>query len=271
MHIKKGKIHWRIGRVFKFVLPATLAILGFVLIALAVSDVSQAQQSYVLRVPMVAADSASGDFLATPTKSATLTSTSTPTKTVGSVTSTSTLSPTGVSSSATPTRTSTATLSGTAVSLTPTSTTVSTGTPIPTPINTAVPTATPTSTPTTNGCSFAALPDVMTYFGSASGYPRIVQIDFTNFDAEVGESQTITVKVWGDAPIESVSVVLGTDHGLSSPKPLTSVSQALIGGVYKDQWSINYSVVDTHDCVYTFDFAVVQLGGGTISPTLTVR
>ena len=270
---------------FKFVLPATLAILGFVLIALAVSDVSQAQQSYVLRVPMVAADSASGDFLATPTKSATLTSTSTPTKTVGSVTSTSTLSPTGVSSSATPTRTNTATLSGTPVSLTPTSTTVSTGTPFPTPINTAVPTATPTSTPTntavptttptstptTNGCSFAALPDVMTYFGSASSYPRIVQIDFTNFDAEVGESQTITVKVWGDAPIESVSVVLGTDHGLSSPKPLTSVSQALIGGVYKDQWSINYSVVDTHDCVYTFDFVVVQLGGGTISPTLTVR
>jgi len=134
-----------------------------------------------------------------------------------------------------------------------------------------VPTSTPTSTPTTSGCSFAALPDVMTYFGSANSYPRIVQIDFANFNAEVGESQTITVKVWGSSPIESVSVVLGTDHGFSSPKPLISVSQALIDGVYKDQWSINYSVADTHDCVYTFQFTVVQLDGGTISSTLTVR
>ncbi len=269
------------------------------MIVLTVSDVSQAQQSYVLRVPMVAADSASGVSSGTPTNTATITSTSTPTKTVGSVTSTPTLSPTGVSSSVTPTRTSTATLTGTVVNSTPTSTTVSTGTPIPTstktvvptatststptktavptatststPTKTAVPTSTPTSTPTTSGCSFAALPDVMTYFGSANSYPRIVQIDFANFNAEVGESQTITVKVWGSSPIESVSVVLGTDHGFSSPKPLISVSQALIDGVYKDQWSINYSVADTHDCVYTFQFTVVQLDGGTISPTLTVR
>ena len=74
----------------------------------------------------------------------------------------------------------------------------------------------------------------MTYFGSSSGYPRVVQIDFVNFNAVVGEYQTITVKVWGSSSIDSVTVKLVTDHGTSSPLSFTNISQVIDGGIYKD-------------------------------------
>lgn len=99
----------------------------------------------------------------------------------------------------------------------------------------------------------------------------VAQIDFTNFNAVVGEGQTITVKVWGSSPITSVGVVFGTDHGQSGPISLTNVSQSVVGGIYKDVWTIAYVVTDTHDCVYTFRFPLAQASGETNAPLLIVR
>ena len=102
----------------------------------------------------------------------------------------------------------------------------------PTSTPTPAPTSTPTPTPQT--CHYKQFPENQTYFGSSSTYPSIVQIDFANFNAVVGEYQTITVKVWGSSSIDSVTVKLVTDHGTSSPLSFTNISQVIDGGIYKD-------------------------------------
>ena len=104
----------------------------------------------------------------------------------------------------------------------------------PTSTPTPAPTSTPTPTPTPQTCHYKQFPENQTYFGSSSTYPSIVQIDFANFNAVVGEYQTITVKVWGSSSIDSVTVKLVTDHGTSSPLSFTNISQVIDGGIYKD-------------------------------------
>ena len=134
-----------------------------------------------------------------------------------------------VTKTATPTKTprgSTATPTLVAPTSTPTPAPTSTPTPAP------APTSTPTPTPQT--CHYKQFPENQTYFGSSSTYPSIVQIDFANFNAVVGEYQTITVKVWGSSSIDSVTVKLVTDHGTSSPLSFTNISQVIDGGIYKD-------------------------------------
>jgi len=115
------------------------------------------------------------------------------------------------------------------------------------------------------------LPENVTYFGGRDSYPKIVQIDITNFNAEVGEFQIVTIKVWGSSPITSVYLVMGTDHGLSLAMPMTVVSQVIQAGIYKDVWTLTYQVADTYECVYKFTFPVTQADGEFDSPTLIVR
>lgn len=278
----------------KLIGPMLMALVGGLLISISLLSSSSATEAgsarpYVLIVPMVAADSASGFSPATvtstktsvATSTPTLIGTSTPTKTatstptkVGSQTPTSTSTPTTastmVSATPTPTKTSTPTATPvTPISPTATPTVTSTLTPTVTPILTPTPTATPT--PTVVTCGFSPLPESATYFGSSDTYPRIVQIDIGNLNGSVGESQGLSVKVWGDGPIESVDVVLGTDHGHSQPIGLIVVSQTVSGGVYKDVWTLSYLLQDTHECVYNYTFTVRQFNGQTVTSVLSVR
>lgn len=281
----------------KFLGPMFMALAGFVLLAISLwgsSSVTGAQSArpYVLRVPMVAADSASGfatptvastttsvvsntptvtqtgtsTSTSTATQTATQTGTQTPTKTASTSTPAST--PTGASTSVatqTPTKTPTVIVS----TMTPTPTSTSTMTPTVT--FTSTPTNTPTPTPTSVACNFPPLSESITYFGSSGTYPRIVQIDISNLNGLVGESQGLTVKVWGDTSIDSVDVVLGTDHGHSQPLGLSAVSQTVSGGIYKDVWTLSYLIQDTHECVYTYTFTVRQTNGQMVTSVLSVR
>lgn len=261
----------------KSLMAVVLSSLGLGLFLVAVVGASGGQNAgserpYSLFVPMLAADSATGAGVTStpvPTKTATATATKSPAVTA-TATATSSTTTTPVVTS-----TSTATPTVTSVSATPTQAAAATPTLTPTPANTPTPTATvipsPTPTATPQTCNYAPLSEDVTYFGSSDGYPRIVQIDITNLNAEVGESQTVTVKVWGSSPITSVSVVFGTDHGSSAPRSMANVSQTVSGGIFKDVWTLTYQVEDTHACVYVFTFNVAQQSGETVSPVLTVR
>ncbi len=272
----------------KSLTAVVLASLGLGMFLVAAVGASGSQNAGTERlsrlyVPMLSADSATGvgvTFTPMPTKTPTVTPTKTPTVTptiggsivTATVTVTVSTTPTSVAgTTSTPTPVSTATLVPPTATQSAVATPTLTHTPTNTPTTAATATLTPTPTVTPQVCNYAPLSEDVTYFGSSDGYPRIVQIDIVNLNAEVGEFQTITVKVWGSSPITSLSVVFGTDQGLSAPRSMVIVSQTVSGGIYKDVWVITYQVEDSHACVYVFTFNVTQQSGETVSPVLTVR
>lgn len=135
--------------------------------------------------------------------------------------------------------------------------TLSTFTPAPTP------TPTPTPVPLPSG--------KISYFGSSSSYPRIIQVDFDPLDVSNGGQQILTIKAWSDFPITTVSAYYVLDGTTSQVYQLDQTSATINNGVYKDVWAKTITVSGTHDSSYELHMTVTDSNGGTVSPVIVIK
>jgi len=135
--------------------------------------------------------------------------------------------------------------------------TLSTFTPAPTP------TPTPTPVPLPEG--------KISYFGSSSTYPNVIQVDFDPLDVSNGGQQILSLKVWSDFSITSVSVYYVLDGTTSQTYQLDQTSGVIQAGVYKDVWGKTITVNGTHNSSYELHMNVIDSNGGTISPVIIIR
>ncbi len=111
----------------------------------------------------------------------------------------------------------------------------------------------------------------ISYFGSTSTYPKVIQVDFDPLDVSNGGQQILSLKVWSDFSVTSVSVYYVLDGTTSQTYQLDQISGVIQGGVYKDVWGKTITVNGTHDSSYELHMNVTNSNGGTVSPVIIIR
>ncbi|MBP6979744.1 prepilin-type N-terminal cleavage/methylation domain-containing protein [Candidatus Curtissbacteria bacterium] len=137
--------------------------------------------------------------------------------------------------------------------------------------NSSLQTFTPAPTPTPSPTPIPLPAGKVSYFGSSSSYPRVIQVDFDPLDVSNGGQQILTIKAWSDFPITAVSAYYILDGTTSEVYQLDQTSAALNNGVYKDVWAKTITVNGTHNTNYELHMTVTDSNGGTVSPVIQIK
>lgn len=117
----------------------------------------------------------------------------------------------------------------------------------------ATPTTTPTPFPTPTPIPLP--PGKQIYNISSQGTSiKITQATFDPLDAQIGQEQTISVKISNVAPIDSVNVAFMGDSSANENIPLALTSGINRDGVWSKTWKVNLA----HTKIYSAKITVVS-------------
>lgn len=111
----------------------------------------------------------------------------------------------------------------------------------------------------------------VSYFGSATTYPKIIQVDFDPLDVAAGQTQLVTAKVWSENPIANVTAYVKLDNSTTETLNLTQTSSSISNQIYKETWAVSIPHNDTHNTTYAAYLTATDTTGQSISPEIIIR
>lgn len=117
---------------------------------------------------------------------------------------------------------------------------------------------TPEETPSPPKTPIPLLQGVETYMinQSPGNRPRIVQAVIDPHEPDVGEEQTITVRVLDQSPVQSVSLTVESDNETTNLPP----AQLIEGDNTDGRWQTSWTVQDT--ILYNYKILITAVGSG---------
>jgi len=132
-----------------------------------------------------------------------------------------------------------------------------------------IPTPTPSPTPTPPPAEL--IQGKVSYFGSSTTYPKIIQVDFDPLDVGVGQTQLVTAKVWSEHPIAQVTAYIELDNSTTETFNLTQTSSTISNQIYRDTWAVSIPHTDTHDTTYTVHLSATDSEEQEIASEIVIR